>query len=48
MICADFLGGANLDNENPETLLQTIRRFFKFWPGEQKHAFLGQTNELAS
>jgi len=48
MICADFLGGANLDNENPEILLQTIRRFFEFLPGEQKHAFLEQTNERAS
>ena len=44
MICADFLAGANLDDENPELMLQSIRRFFKFLPGEQKHAFLAQVN----
>jgi hypothetical protein len=40
MICADFLAGANLDNGNPEILPHSIRQFFKFLPGEQKHAFL--------
>ena len=40
MICADFLAGANLDSENPEILLQSIRRFFTFLPQEQKHVFL--------
>jgi hypothetical protein len=29
MICADFLAGANLENENLEILLQTALRFFK-------------------
>jgi hypothetical protein len=29
MICADFLAGANLDNGNPEILLQSIRQFFQ-------------------
>jgi hypothetical protein len=29
MICADFLAGANLDNGNPELLLQSITRFFR-------------------
>jgi len=48
MICADFLAGANLDNGNPEILLNSIRRFFKFLPGEQKHAFLQQGDEQAS
>jgi hypothetical protein len=48
MICADFLAGANLDNGNPEILLNSIRRFFKFLPGEQKHAFLEQVDEPAS
>src|ERR1700716_3075412 len=40
MICADFLAGANLDNQNPETLLFSITRFFKFLPGEQRQEFL--------
>jgi hypothetical protein len=48
MICADFLAGANLDNGNPELLLQSITRFFKFLPGEQKHRFLAHANQKAS
>jgi len=48
MICADFLAGANLDNGSPEILLHSIRRFFKFLPGEQKHAFLSQVSQRAS
>jgi hypothetical protein len=30
MICPDFLAGANLDNGDPETLLSSVTRFFKF------------------
>ena len=48
MICADFLAGANLDNGSPEILMHSIARFFKFLPGEQKHAFLSQISELAA
>ena len=36
MICADFLAGANLDHGDPETLLFSMTRFFKFLPGEQQ------------
>jgi hypothetical protein len=36
MICADFLAGANLENENPDVLLQSALRFFKFLPGEER------------
>jgi hypothetical protein len=43
MICADFLAGANLENENPEILLQSVERVFKFLPGAQKRAFLEHT-----
>jgi hypothetical protein len=42
MICADFLAGANLDNGNPEVLLQSISTFFKFLPRDQKQAFADQ------
>ena len=42
MICADFLAGANLDSGNPEILLNSIKNFFKFLPGEQKHEFFRQ------
>src|ERR1700758_2337446 len=48
MICADFLAGANLDNGNPEILLNSISQFFKFLPGEQRQAFLAQVNQKVS
>jgi hypothetical protein len=48
MICADFLAGANLENENPEVLLQSALRFFKFLPGEERQAFLHHVTEKAS
>ena len=40
MICADFLAGANLDNGDPETLLFSMTRFFRFLSPEQQQAFL--------
>ena len=40
MICADFLAGANLDHGDPEMLLFSMKRFFKFLPEEQRRAFL--------
>jgi len=48
MICAEFLAGVNLDNGNPEVLLQSISRFFKFLPQPQKQVFLDQAAETAS
>jgi hypothetical protein len=48
MICADFLAGANLDNGNPDILLHSISRIFKFLPGEQRQAFVAQVSEKAS
>jgi hypothetical protein len=48
MICADFLAGANLENENPEVLLQSALRFFKFLPGEEQRTFLHHVIEKAS
>jgi len=48
MICADFLAGANLDSENPEILLRSMRNFFKFLPGEQRQKFLEEAIERAS
>ncbi len=48
MICADFLAGANLDNGNPEILLNSISRYYKFLPGEQQQAFLENLREKAS
>jgi hypothetical protein len=48
MICADFLAGADLDHGDPETLLFSMTRFFKFLPGEQKQEFLEGLSEKAS
>jgi hypothetical protein len=38
MICADFLAGASLGDPNPETLLYSMTRLFKFLRGEQQQA----------
>lgn len=48
MICADFLAGANLDDEDPETLLFSMTRFFKFLPENQRQIFLENIGEKAS
>src|SRR5438128_4057986 len=48
MICADFLAGANLENGNPEVLLQSISRYFKFLPVAQRQIFMAQLNQKAS
>ncbi len=48
MICADFLAGAHLDNGNPEILLHSISRYYKFLPGEQQRAFLENLREKVS
>jgi hypothetical protein len=48
MICADFLAGAHLDDGNPEILLNSISRYYKFLPGEQQQIFLENLREKAS
>src|SRR5437870_7186264 len=48
MICADFLAGANLENGNTDVLLQSVLRFFKFLPGEERNAFLHHVAGKAS
>ena len=48
MICADFLAGTHLDNGDPEMLLYSITRFFKFLPAEHQQAFLGSLSEKTS
>ena len=42
MICADFLAGANLDNNNPKALLFSLNRLIEFLPRAQKVEFLEQ------
>jgi len=40
MICADFLAGATLDGANPDLVLQSQLRFFKFLNPEQRGRFV--------
>ncbi len=47
MICADFLAGANLENDSPEALLTSVRRFFAFLPRPQQEEFLGELRRSA-
>ncbi|MDA2912749.1 hypothetical protein MYX77_02100 [Acidobacteriia bacterium AH_259_A11_L15] len=42
MICADFLGGAHLENGNPAALLLSVSRLFRFLPPGQRREFLKQ------
>jgi len=48
MICADFLAGANLDNGDPEMLLFSMKRFFRFLSNEQKQEFLKSIDGIAA
>lgn len=48
MICADFLAGANLENENSQVLLQSALRFFRFLPCEERQTFLHHVTEKFS
>ena len=48
MICADFLAGACLDGTNPEILLRSISRYYKFLPSPQQEAFRSEVNQKAS
>jgi hypothetical protein len=45
MICADFLAGASLDGTNPELLLQSQRRFFRFLGREQQERFIAEATD---
>jgi hypothetical protein len=47
MICADFLAGAQLENGNPEILLFSMLRLFRFLSAAQKQEFLQQVAEAA-
>jgi hypothetical protein len=48
MICADFLAGANLENENSGVLLQSPLRFLKFLPDGERQTFLHHVTDKAS
>jgi hypothetical protein len=48
MICADFLAGANLDHGDPETLLFSMTRFYRFLSEDQQQEFIEGLSERAS
>jgi hypothetical protein len=48
MICADFLAGASIDGNNPEILLQSSSRYYKFPPNHQQEAFRSEVAGPAS
>jgi hypothetical protein len=48
MICADFLAGASLESGNPEILLQSVMRVFKFLPDQDRQAFFEKLRGKAS
>ncbi len=47
MICADFLGGASLENPNPSALLFSISRLYQFLPPVQRQQFLEQLRKAS-
>ena len=48
MICADFLAGANMDGSDPEVLLRSISRYYKFLLAPQQRSFLSEIVGKAS
>jgi hypothetical protein len=39
MICADFLAGAQLEEQSPETLLHSMHRLYQLLPDELQQSF---------
>jgi hypothetical protein len=48
MICADFLAGAHMDGDNPEILLYSISRYYRFLPKMQRELFLAEAQRKAA
>jgi hypothetical protein len=47
MICADFLAGANLQDDNPNALLISLCRLYEFLPPAQRKEFLSHIGRAA-
>ncbi len=47
MICADFVAGANLEDPNPGTLSNLIRRFLDFLPADGKRELIKSIQKCA-
>jgi hypothetical protein len=48
LVEVQYVRTTNLDNGDPQTLLFSMTRFFKFLPEAQRHAFLGSLSEHVS
>jgi hypothetical protein len=48
MICADFLAGATIDGSNPDLLLYSQLRFFRFLDQERQKTFITTVTSTAS
>jgi hypothetical protein len=44
MICADFVAGADLENQGPDAITTSLRRLLAFVPQHQKDEFLAEMN----
>ena len=47
MICADFLAGATIDGSNPDLLLHTQLRFFRFLDEDRQKIFITRVTSAA-
>jgi hypothetical protein len=47
MICADFLAGANLEAENPDSLITSLSRLVEFLPKLKRQEFVDQIQKSA-
>jgi hypothetical protein len=48
MICADFVAGASLDGSNPDLLLHSQLRLFKFLDRDRQKTFLAEVADAVS
>jgi hypothetical protein len=48
MVCADFLAGATIDGSNPDLLLHSQLRFFRFLDEERQKIFITRVTSVAS
>jgi hypothetical protein len=47
MICADFLAGANLENDNADVLLLALDRLFKLLPDLEREQFFSNLQKAS-
>jgi len=47
MICADFLAGANADNQNSDALMLSLDRLFGLLPQVKQQEFLNASRGVA-